>query len=84
MTISERIESNADLILWCVHILGMDDVHAAPSHLAAATHANEMNKILYSQPDKKMADILCFAYAAPWPHSKEDHAKNLVNWLVQS
>lgn len=80
MTLSEKIEANANLTLWCVHILGPDDVHAAPSYLAAATHAHELNKALHrrlNSPD----DILCFAYAAPWPHSAESHAENLKTWL---
>jgi hypothetical protein len=81
MTTAERIEANANLTLWCVHVLGPDDVHAAPSHLAAVTHAHELNKHLYSRADKKCDDIMCFSYAAPWPHSKESHAKAVVNWL---
>lgn len=80
MTTGEKIEANANLTLWCVHILGPDDVHAAPSHGAAATHAHELNKSLHSRvgaPD----DVLCFAYAAPWPHGREDHAVAVKDWL---
>lgn len=80
MKLSEKIEANADLTLWCVHILGPDDVLAAPSHEAAATHARELNKAVHSKssvPD----DVLCFAYAAPWPHGTEAHAKEVKNWL---
>lgn len=33
MTTGERIEANANLTLWCVHVLGPDDVLAAPSHM---------------------------------------------------
>lgn len=80
MTLAEKIEANANLTLWCVHILGPDDVIAAPSHEAAAVHARELNKAVHgrrSSPD----DILCFAYAAPWPYSREDHAEAVKNWL---
>jgi len=79
MTTGEKIEANANLALWCVHVLGPDDVIAAPSHLAAATHAHELNKAVFSRvggPD----DVLCFAYAAPWPHSAASHAESVKGW----
>lgn len=79
MTTAERIEANANLVLWCVHVLGSDDVMAAPSHLAAHTHAHELNKAMHSRPSTP-ADVLCFAYAAPWPHSAEDHAADVAEW----
>ena len=80
MTLGEKIEANANIVLWGVHVLGPDDVHAAPSHEAAAVHAHEMNKALHGKvgaPD----DVLCFAYAAPWPHSRDSHAESVKNWL---
>jgi hypothetical protein len=80
MTTGEKIEANANLVLWCVHILGPDDVIAAPSHDAAAVHARELNKTLHSRVGAP-EDVLCFAYAAPWPHSPEDHADGVKNWL---
>ena len=83
MTLGEKIEANANLTLWCVHVLGSDDVHAAPSHDAAAVHAHEMNKALHGRvraPD----DVLCFAYAAPWPYSPEEHAESVKGWLKQN
>lgn len=80
MTTNEKIEANANLTLWCVHILGPDDLMAAPSHDAAVVHARELNKALHGKPNAP-DDILCFAYAAPWPHSKESHGASLVNWL---
>ncbi len=83
MTTNERIEANADLTLWCVHVLGPDDVHAAPSHLAAVTQAHELNKALYSRADTKCDDILCFSYAAPWPYDAESHKLAVLNWLKE-
>ena len=80
MATSEKIEANADLTLWCVHVLGSDDVMAAPSHLAAFIHARELNKAVHGRPTTP-SDVLCFAYAAPWPHSKKAHAEDLKNWL---
>ena len=75
-TLNDRIEANADLTLWCVHILGPDDVLAAPTHEAAVVRAKELNQAVHRKvnaPD----DILCFAYAAPWPHDAQSHADNL-------
>lgn len=74
------IEDNANLTLWCVHSLGPDEVDAAPSHAEAVKRADRINRevhglIRHSHPDDN--SILCFAYAAPWPWSKEDHADSL-------
>lgn len=80
MTTGERIEANANLTLWCVHVLGSDDVIASPSHDAAVVHAHELNKVVFSRVTTAN-DILCFAYAAPWPHSRDAHAEDLKNWL---
>jgi hypothetical protein len=76
MTTGEKIEANANLVRWCVHILGPDDVIAAPSHDAAVTRAHEQNKALHGRVSVT-DDVLCFAYAAPWPHSAESHAYDL-------
>lgn len=82
MTTAERIEENANLALWCVHTLGPDDVMAAPSHLAAVTHAHELNKAVFGRREPN--DVLCFSYAAPWPHSKDAHAADVANWLAKT
>ena len=76
MTTNEKIEANADLTLWCVHVLGPDDVHAMPSHDAAVISARELNKAIHGKAEAP-EDILCFAYAAPWPHSAEAHAEDM-------
>jgi hypothetical protein len=78
-TTRDRIETNADLVMWCVHILGPDDMLAAPCHEAAAVRARELNKALHGKPSTP-DDILCFAYAAPWPYGREGHNKGLMDW----
>lgn len=80
MTTSERIETNADLLLWCVHILGPDDVYAAPCHSAAVIHARELNKTIHRK-SRDLETILCFAYAAPWSYSKDAHAEEVKKWI---
>jgi hypothetical protein len=79
-TLKERIEANADLVLWCVHVLGPDDVLAAPSHEAAVVRARQMNQSLHRGGPE---DVLCFAYAAPWPHSKDAHSLNLMEQALR-
>jgi hypothetical protein len=80
MSTKEKIEANADLTLWCVHILGPDDVLAAPNHDAAVVHARELNKAVHGRANSP-SDVICFAYAAPWPHSNEQHAEAVKDWL---
>ena len=80
MTTGEKIEANANLVKWCVHILGPDDVMAAPSHDAAVAHAHELNKLLH-RGARRSDDVLCFAYAAPWPHDLNSHEAAVKDWL---
>ena len=82
MTVGDKIEANANLVLWCVHVLGPDDVMAAPSHDAAVVRAHEINKATFGRrgPD----DVLCFAYAAPWPYGAEEHAADIDKQREQS
>ena len=78
MTTKERIEENANLIKWCVHTIGPDDVFAAPCYSAAETQARVWNQQLHRT--SKFSDILCFNYAAPWPHNDKNHAVYLKEW----
>lgn len=71
-----RIEDNANLVLWCVHTLGPDDVLATCTHQAAVDMAGILNKVILDH-QKSPKDVMCFSYAAPWPHSAEAHAENL-------
>lgn len=72
----EAAESNADRVLWCVHVLGPDDVFAVKSHADAVSLADQMNRDVFAHFGD--TDILCFAYAAPWPHDHESHAAALA------
>lgn len=78
-SLSEAIEANANLTLWCVYVLGPDDVQAAPSYSAAVERAREINESVHGLKTG-VRDILCFAYAAPWPHTAEGHKANLSEW----
>lgn len=80
MTVNEKIETNADLVKWCVHIIGPDDLMAAPCHDAAVTYAHQLNRVLYSRSTIAADEVLCFAYAAPWPHDEKSYAEDLAKW----
>lgn len=67
-----------NLVLWCVHVLGPDDVHAAASFREAAWSAAGAN-ISFAEIEQPADPVLCFAYAAPWPYSDEMHAEDLKN-----
>lgn len=60
--------------LWCLHLQGPDDVHAAPSREAAEHVAAKINRAFAAH------DIQPSAVAARWPHSPESHAEDLANW----
>jgi hypothetical protein len=83
MTTEELIEANANLTLWCVHVLGADDVYAEPNHAAAVAAAEKLNRHASRAMEKTGNDVLCFAYAAPWPHSPEDHAQDMKDQAQQ-
>lgn len=76
MDIAERMEANANLVLWCVHVIGPDDVYAEPSHAAAVASAEKLNRVLWSRPDAP-DDVACYAYADVWPWSAEAHADSI-------
>lgn len=76
MEVTERMEANANRVLWCVHVIGPDEVYAEPSHAAAVVNAEKLNRALWSRPDSP-EDVLCFAYAAVWPWSAEEHAGSI-------
>lgn len=77
MTTEERIEANANRALWCVHVIGPDDLYAEPSHASAVASAEKLNRAVWSR-DNAPDDVTCFAYADTWPWSSEAHAVALV------
>lgn len=70
-------ESSPDL--WCVHILGPDDLHAAPSRAYAEVAADLHNR-RFADLSAKL-DVVCKAVAAPWPYSRESHAEDVASFI---
>jgi hypothetical protein len=83
MDMAERIEANANLVLWCVHVLGPDDVYAEPSHASAVAKAAKLNSDIWSNA-KSPDDILCFAFADMWPWSAEAHAQAIKDETAET
>lgn len=64
--------------LWCMHVLGPDDVHPAPSKAAAEAAAERFNA--HFGPIAAEKEVMCKAVVALWPHSPESHAASLAEW----
>ena len=66
--------------LWCLHIVGPDDVHPAPSREHAQRAADLFNAAFADKRD------LMHAVASPWPHTPASHAKSvdrfIADWMV--
>lgn len=70
-------------LLWCCHVRGPDDVHAAPDYDTALKWADMLND-LSREANKKLNktgrpedDVWCKAAPALWPWSSESHAESL-------
>jgi|GEM_PF-1225858 len=70
--------------LWCLHVLGMDDVHPAPSKAHAEKAAAWHNEQFKDHATR--LGISIEARVVPWPHSAESHAAGLAefipDWLI--
>jgi hypothetical protein len=70
-------------ILWCCHVRGPDDVHAAPDYATALKWSDSIAELdrKMATEDGKGAFGICtpFMNAVPavWPHSAESHATDL-------
>lgn len=67
--------------LWCLHVLGMDDVHPAPSKAHAEKAAAWHNEQFKEQAAR--LGISIEAKVVPWPHSAESHAAGVAEFIPQ-
>jgi len=69
-------------ILWCCHVRGPDDVHAAPDYATALAWADACTEVdrLIDHSDNLMPFLS--AVPAPWPYSVESHAEDLPKSVV--
>lgn len=70
-------------ILWCCHVRGPDDVHAAPDYETALKWSDMTNALNWRglkgtiEPPPSYDDCLLKATPAVWPWSAEAHAVHL-------
>lgn len=67
----------SDAKLWCIHMLGADDLHPKRSREEALDEANALN-ILLSQRKRKHVDPFVVAIVVEWPGTPEAHAATLA------
>lgn len=63
--------------LWCVHIIGPDDIYAAPSEAEAERAAAWMTQFWKERHPEDAALGMVGFEAMPWPHSPESHADSV-------
>jgi hypothetical protein len=66
-------------VLWCCHIRGPDEVHAAPDYETALAWADRFNA--EHGPKARELDVLCAAAPALYPWGAENHAQALLTPL---
>jgi hypothetical protein len=64
--------------LWCLHVIGPDDLYAAPSKEEAERAASELNawaeKIFGGSPIRPRCEAIL------WPHDSDGHAESAAEW----
>lgn len=66
-------KTNDDGCLWCVHVIGPDDVHPAPDFGTAWSWAAAANRAFAG----KSGDVLLRFTVALWPFDADGHAEGL-------
>ena len=64
-------------VLWAMHLQGPDDVHAAPSKVAALEVANAINR------EFARSEIKPYAVVVHWTGSAEEHRASAAAWDAQ-
>lgn len=65
--------------LWAVHLVGPDDVQAAPSHTKAAILAAAMRAYLATRKPRS-GEPEADARVILWPGNTDSHAADLADW----
>lgn len=76
--VSQLLSEAADTRLWCLHVLGMDDVYPAPDRATAqlwATQHTVFWHFRHQQPHQ--FDPVISWVVAEWPHDPVSHAAGL-------
>ena len=67
--------------LWCVHVNGPDDVHAAPSKAEAERAAAHLNAYFSQEP---LDDLRVSAEVILWPWPPASHADSVRFFYVET
>ncbi len=79
MTQSKAIVKQEDNLLWCLHVLGPDDVHPAPDRATAQLWAAQWTVWNQRQrPEPHLFDPVMSWIVAEWPHDAASHAAGLA------
>lgn len=71
--------------LYCLHVLGMDDVHPAPDRKTAQLWATQWTLFWHDQhPDPHPFDPIVSYVVAPWPWDDESHAAGLAQSIADN
>lgn len=75
----ERLARDRAKILWCVHVLGPDELIAKESYDAAEKHATELRDFMYgpAMPSSEYTPM-CLPIVAVWPWSADAHRAELA------
>lgn len=80
--------------LWCIHIPGPDDLHAAPSNEEAVKAAAAYNAHMRAYWEKRTTGLTpqqidcypalasCLAHVVPWPWDAAGHAESVKEWKL--
>lgn len=79
----EMLTAQRAKMLWCVHVLGPDELHAMPSYEAAEKNVEELIAYLFTERASKL-NVLCLPVVATWPYSAEEHRKALEQDALRS
>lgn len=77
-----RLHRDPSTLLWCCHVRGPDDVHAAPDYQTALAWSDRINDWFAAQP-RRENDPIIRAAPAIWPYGAETHAVDLPKCVSQ-
>lgn len=69
--------------LWAVHIIGPDDLYAAPSEAEANRAVSHMKHFWETRHPEEAAMGMVGFEAIPWPHSPESHAEGVGKFYAE-
>lgn len=77
-TKEERLKATRAKLLWCVHILGPDELIAHESYDDAEKHARELNEYMHDPANLPDLDVMCLSIVAVWTGSAKEHAAEVI------